>query len=281
METFKNHPFTVGNFHCIAMNDGFEPTPFETVLKGVADDLISQALVARGNLPCDAITFFNCLYIETGQKRILVDAGWGQGTQRRHGVLLESLQADGISPAEIDFLVITHGDVDHIGGILTSENQLTFPNAKVVLLKEAWDFWCNDALVARWPVGLTVFGRTIFPLIRDRVQIIENGQEFLPGLRLIHAPGHRPGHTVIAVESNGEHLYHLADTVGHAILMEHPEWTWTMDARPELAVNDKKSLLQLAADQNARVFGSHLPFPGVGRLIAQGDGWRWEPDNAN
>jgi len=36
-------------------------------------------------------------------------------------------------------------------------------------------------------------------------------------------------------------------------------------------------LLSMAVEQQALVFGSHLPFPGVGRVVPQGAGWLWQP----
>jgi len=69
----------------------------------------------------------------------------------------------------------------------------------------------------------------------------------------------------------------LADAVGHPILMEHPEWRWKFDTSPEQAKADRQRLLDRAADQQALVFGAHLPFPDLGHVVRQGEGWRWQP----
>lgn len=123
-----------------------------------------------------------------------------------NGALLEHLQAEGISPTAIDTIIITHGDIDHIGGIATPENQLVFQNASYILLKEARDFWSNAAVVARWPEFLTVFGRKTLPLIQQWVKVTQAGVEFWPGFQLILAPGHRLGHNVLSITSSGEHF---------------------------------------------------------------------------
>jgi glyoxylase-like metal-dependent hydrolase (beta-lactamase superfamily II) len=190
------------------------------------------------------------------------------------------LKGAAISPPDIDTIIITHGDIDHIGGLATQDQQLIFPNARYILLKEAWDFWSNEALVAKWPPFLTVFGRTVFPLIRERIQVVESGEEFLPGFELFSAPGHRPGHSIIKATSAGQVLLHIADSVGHPLLMKHPYWPWYADARDEQAAKDKAQVLNQAATEKALVFGSHLPFPGVGRVEPFGDGWRWRPIEA-
>jgi len=272
-----NYHFRVGAIECVALSDGSEVTPAEDVVRGIPSEQWRQALVERGYSPTEATVYFNCLYIQAGQHRILVDAGWGQGGERRTGTLLDRLQDEDIAPADIDTLIITHFDADHVGGIVTADNQLTFPNAGYVLLQDAWDFWSNEAIVAKWPPFLTANARKVLPLLQGRVQVVEPGAEFLPGFQLIPAPGHRPGHTAIAMASAGQTLFHLADVAGHPVLMEHPAWPWAFDAHPDQAEKDKALILDQAAARHALVFGSHLPFPGVGHVAPQGDGWRWQP----
>jgi len=277
MTTTQNYHFKVGSINCVAICDGTEIVPIESVFKDAPPEQVNKALLEGGYPTNESTVYFNCLYIQAGQQRILVDAGWGKGVQRRGGELPERLQDEGITPADIDTIIITHGDIDHIGGILTEDNHLAFPNAGYIILKEAWDFWTNQALIARWPEFLTYFGRKTLPLIRERVKVVEAGVEFLPGFQLIPASGHRPGHAALAVASSGEYFIHLADTVGHPILMEHPEWHWYADFAFEQAEKDKFHVLNQAVAQHALVFGSHLPFPGVGRVTPLGAEWRWQP----
>ncbi len=277
MTLTENYHFKVGAINCVAICDGVEVVAIDSVIKDAPAEQVKKALLEGGYPANESTVYFNCLFMQAGQQRILVDAGWGKGVQRRGGALPERLQDEGITPADIDLIIITHGDIDHIGGILTQDNQLAFPSAGYIMLKEAWDFWTNQALVARWPEFLTYFGRKTLPLIRERVRVVEAGVEFLPGFQLIPASGHRPGHAALAVTSAGEYFIHLADTVGHPILMEHPEWHWYADFEFEQAEKDKFHLLNQAVAQHALAFGPHLPFPGVGRVTPLGVEWRWQP----
>jgi glyoxylase-like metal-dependent hydrolase (beta-lactamase superfamily II) len=302
MNRTKNYHFQVGNLKCIAISDWTEIFPVETIVKDVSPEQLRQALLEGGYSQTENTIYYNCLYIQTDQHRILIDTGMGKDTQQqakalldflqatqspstsavpalrpRDGALLDRLQAEGITSAEIDLVIITHGDGDHIGGIANSDHQLVFPKATFVLSKEAWDFWFNEALVAQWPAFLTAHGRRIFPLIKSRIKVVEPGDEFLPGFQAISAPGHRPGHTALAITSAGKHLLHVADTVGHPILVEHPSWHGYADSRHDQAEKDRVQLLSQAVSQQALVFGSHLPFPGVGHIIPRGEGWRWQP----
>jgi glyoxylase-like metal-dependent hydrolase (beta-lactamase superfamily II) len=277
LNTNTAYPFKLGSMNAIAISDGSETVPIESVVKDVPGDLLRQALLEAGRSPTEAVVYFNCLYLQNGSHKILVDAGWGSGTQRRDGALLAQLQAEGIAPEDIDTIILTHGDVDHIGGILNRGNQLVFPNASYILLKEAWDFWSNEAIVSRWPEFLTVFSRKTLPLIRERIQVVEGGVEFLPGMRLAAAPGHRLGHTIVEIHSSGQHLIHLADCVGDELFFEHPGWHWYADFKPDQAEKNLAAVLERAADLQALVFGSHLPFPGLGRVAVEAGSWRWTP----
>jgi len=277
MLTKPNYHFTVGSLNCIAIDDGSETVPAESAVRDLPLEQWSRALTERGYSSIESVIYYNCLYIHTGSQHILVDTGWGQGTQYQDGALLEQLQAEGIALASIDRIILTHEDIDHIGGILNAGGGLVFPNAEYILPKDAWEFWNDTPLVARWPEDLTVFGRMILPHIRDRVRVVETGEEFLPGFQLFSAPGHRPGHAVLAISSGGERLLHLADLVGHPVLMEHPSWRWAYDYRTDQAEQDKRQILDRACREQALVFASHLPFPGLGRVAVEGDGWRWLP----
>jgi glyoxylase-like metal-dependent hydrolase (beta-lactamase superfamily II) len=264
-----------------AIAGGAETVPAASIVSEVPLEQWNQALLEYGYSTADSLVDFNCLYIETRLSRILVDAGWGHGTQRRDGALLGRLQAEGLTPADIDCLIITHGDGDHVGGILNADNQPVFHNATYLLLREAWDFWTSEDILAKLPEYLTGFGRHTLPLIRSRIKVVESGDEFLPGFQLLAAPGHRPGHAALAVTSAGEHLLHMADAVGHPILMEHPAWHWAFDTQPDQAEKDKRQLLDWAVSRQTLVFGAHLPFPGVGRATPQGEGWRWEAQTSS
>ena len=169
MTTTQNYHFMVGSINCVAICDGTEVVPIETVFKDAPAELVKKALLEGGYPTEESTVYFNCLFMQAGPQRILIDAGWGKGVGRRGGELPERLQEEGISPADIDTMILTHGDIDHIGGILTGDNQLAFPNAGYIMLKEAWDFWTNQALIARWPEFLTYFGRKVLPVMRERV----------------------------------------------------------------------------------------------------------------
>jgi glyoxylase-like metal-dependent hydrolase (beta-lactamase superfamily II) len=270
--------FNVGTLECIAVNDGVETVPITDLTADASKEQLAQAFAERGFSATDLTINFNCLFIHTAEHRVLVDTGWGRGTQRRDGKLLQNLHAEGITPQDIDRIILTHADGDHIGGLVDTEGKPVFANARYIVWKGMWSFWTSEAILAKLPEAFAVFGRKLLPVIKDRTEPVDPETEFLPGFQIVPAPGHRPGgHVALIISSAGEQLIHLADAVGHPILMEHPEWRWKFDTSPEQAKNDRQQLLNRAADQHALTFGAHFPFPGLGHVVRQGEGWRWQP----
>jgi hypothetical protein len=41
-------------------------------------------------------------------------------------------------------------------------------------------------------------------------------------------------------------------------------------------INTRRQLFKQAVDENALVFGSHLPFPALGWVTAKENGWQWQ-----
>jgi len=46
---------------------------------------------------------------------------------------------------------------------------------------------------------------------------------------------------------------------------------------PEEVVATRRRLLNRAAAEKALVLASHFPFPGLDRVVQEGEGWQWRP----
>jgi glyoxylase-like metal-dependent hydrolase (beta-lactamase superfamily II) len=69
--------------------------------------------------------------------------------------------------------------------------------------------------------------------IQDHLDLIDRETEIVPGIHAIPAPGHTPGHMAISISSGQDQVLHIADTVLHPILMEHPDWYRVFDLLAE------------------------------------------------
>jgi glyoxylase-like metal-dependent hydrolase (beta-lactamase superfamily II) len=121
------------------------------------------------------------------------------------------------------------------------------------------------------------FPRKKLPAIRERVQLVEGGEEILPGIQVLEAFGHTQGHMALEIQSQGETLLHFADSALHEIHIEHPDWYAPVDMNPEQMIATRYKLFEQAADSRAKVLVSHFDFPCIGYVLRDGDTWRWRP----
>jgi hypothetical protein len=60
--------------------------------------------------------------------------------------------------------------------------------------------------------------------------------------------------------------------------VEHPEWSASFDVWPEQVVASRRALLAELGESGALVLTCHFAGSGAGRVIREGDGWRWHPE---
>ncbi len=111
--------------------------------------------------------------------------------------MLQGLLSVGIEAEQIDRIVITHADRDHIGGILDEQGAFVYPNAGYVLWQGAWDFWQDEDNVHEWPQEIVASIRGTLSRLEPRVELVGADEEFLPGLQIMPAAGHCHDHVVL------------------------------------------------------------------------------------
>jgi glyoxylase-like metal-dependent hydrolase (beta-lactamase superfamily II) len=119
--------------------------------------------------------------------------------------------------------------------------------------------------------------REAIRLFGDRLRPFEHDTEILPGVRVIDAAGHTPGHSAVLLDSRGERLLCVGDLFYDPLQLSHPEWCTPWDHDTALAVRARRRLLERAADEHLLVHAYHMPFPGLGAIARRGGGYRWEP----
>src|SRR5215213_1404509 len=283
--------FGVGQFECVSVSDGALNYPPESLFPNVPLERVQEALRQLDLPTSQVMTPYTCLYIDTGQHRVLVDTGAGDlGSHAAQvfpgldhstsvtGLLLENLRASGVEPSEIDTVIITHAHPDHVGGTLNDKRVLVFSNAHYLISGEEWAFWNSDDATTKAPPFMVDAARRNLEPLKDRLTLVEDASEAVPGVRAIATPGHTPEHIALSVASDGERLLHISDAVLYPLHLEHPEWTPVFDMLPEQASASKRRIFDLAAEEDALVFAHHLPpFPSVGHVRKGEQGWRWQP----
>lgn len=112
-----------------------------------------------------------------------------------------------------------------------------------------------------------------------RMDLIDREGEIVPGVSAVEAKGHTPGHMAVALASRNEQLLYISDTVLHPLHLEYPNWhTDFYDVDIAQAAASKKRLFDRAAAEEALVLAFHFyPFPSLGHVTSEDEGWRWQP----
>jgi glyoxylase-like metal-dependent hydrolase (beta-lactamase superfamily II) len=248
--------YTVGEIECTIFNDG--------------------TLVTEG-ADMDEVFGLNCILINTGDHRILIDTGCGDGFQSTAGHLVENLEAAGIRCEDIDRIIITHGHIDHAAGCFDSKGKPVFPNARYITSETEWDYWLT-------PPGSNELHNMFFNSarknllpIQDKFQLVKDNAEVLPGIRLIPAPGHTPGNAMVEISSVNNRLLCIGDIIHSQVEFTNPEYLALFDVMPEQAIETKTLILTELAGAGTPVFACHFQFPGLGYIIHQEGVFGWQP----
>jgi N-acyl homoserine lactone hydrolase len=145
-----------------------------------------------------------CYLVRADEGNILIDAGFHPDDIVKMGEKKEDIPAEsylpqqlkniGLSPDDINMVVLTHLNIDHIGWLQS------LPQAEVFVQQEEYRY--------------TMFPHTVYPppfTEKDRFperynfrhvkwNLVDGDQELIPGLSVIFTPGHTAGHQSVMVD---------------------------------------------------------------------------------
>lgn len=223
------------------------------------------ALSAANFIPADMTqNFFTPTVVNTGAEIVLFDTGLAaEGT-------LAALTAAGMTADMVDVVVLTHMHGDHIGGLMGADGVTpTYPNARYVTGSVEHNNWTT--------AGNEGFDKNVKPL-NDKITFLDDGGSPISGITAMAAAGHTPGHMIYMVESNGQRLAITADTANHYVWsLQRPDWEVRFDADKAAAAATRKQVFGMIAADRIPFIGYHMPFPGLGYVEAQGEGFRYVP----
>lgn len=182
---------------------------------------VSRTGVRIYRIPCEAFPGFivYChLLLEAGPPT-LVDTGSGYGPSTKQLLAgLESVRTDfseAIQLADIRRIIITHGHIDHFGGLSQIREQveaevavhpldrrvLTHYEERVIVATKSLRFYLQQAGV---PAEMQQVLIEIYQFSKKHVRSVAVDRELrdgdeLDGLRFLHTPGHCPGQLCIGV----------------------------------------------------------------------------------
>lgn len=227
------------------------------------DEETFNGVSADAGLSTDAAQFFfTPTLVNNGSELVLFDTGLsGAGT-------VAAIEAAGYTADQVDKVVITHMHGDHIGG-LSTDGTPTYANATYMTGAVEFDAWSGT--------GNENFDGKVAPLA-EQMTMLEDGGSAASGITAMAAFGHTPGHMVYMVEDGGTQLVIGADFANHYVWsLAHPDWEVRFDMDKAAAAATRKRLLDMMAADRTAFVGYHMPWPGIGYVVGNGEGgYRYE-----
>ena len=219
------------------------------------------------------IMSFHGLLVKTRKSIILVDTCIGNNKNRpnipewhmRDGSFIDKINNTGIRVSDINFILCTHLHADHVGWntkLINGRWVPTFPNAKYLFCKEEFSFWEKDrnANHGSWE-------DSIQPIIDSgQVEIVEPNHIIEPGVELLPAFGHSPGHIIVKLSDGIAEAYLIGDVIHHPVQIEHPEWSSNFCWDEFKATKMRKFIIQETCNKNKYIIPAHFPSPSAFQL---------------
>ncbi|MGO8015611.1 MBL fold metallo-hydrolase [Rhizobium leguminosarum] len=266
----------IGRFTVTALTDGYADMPYDYFPGRTAAE-VEQAAVAQFTDRAGGVRFlFNQYLVEDGERRILIDAG-AAGSIGQTGQLPQALAALGLQPDQIDAVIVTHMHQDHMGGLIVGGKN-NYPKAELYIDRRDVTHWTDPVKRSGAPDYLQTSFHMAEEVVRlyPKLQAIDGEREIVRGVSIVDLTGHTPGHIGVRVEDGGQSLIMVSDMIFPVV---HPGATdvfFLFEQDPAAAKAMRDRFFPRAASEGALIAATHMPFPGLGRVVADRGQMRWQ-----
>jgi glyoxylase-like metal-dependent hydrolase (beta-lactamase superfamily II) len=223
--------------------------------------------------------------VESDGKTIIIDTGVGNDKPRAghfdhmHTPYLDLLAESGITPEDVDVVLLTHLHMDHVGWntrLVDDQWVPTFPNATYVLPTADLAFWdpANTGKYDRRGDAFmtNVFADSITPVLQNaKVARWDDGYVVDGNLRIEPAPGHTPGNAVIKLSSRGDQGVFTGDMMHSPIQFALPHLHSCFCEKPLDSMKSRVKTLGWASDEGALIFAGHFGDDKAAEIARDGD----------
>ena len=271
--------WNLGDLTVTALNDGWFQGSLDLVTG--LDKAEAGRLQVAGFRPEQPVVTLNAFLITgAGRKPVLIDTGYGSFGPETMGRVPAALALAGVSPEEVETVLVSHLHPDHVGGLVTKDGRAVYPNAEIVVHATEARHWLPDEALSRAPDAAKPYfegARKALAPYKDRTRQHEGG-EVVSGITALPMPGHTPGHCGFRIVSGDKSLLSFTDVVHlPAIQFKRPEAGVAFDVDGNAARETRKRVLEEAAAEKSFIAGNHLEFPALGYVAREAQGYSFVP----
>jgi len=208
----------------------------------------------------------NCLLVRTPDANILVEAGIGPKLSEkerdiyaydREPGLPDALRSVGLTPDDIDLVILSHLHFDHVGALVCPgrDGELTplLPRARHVVQAtelEAWRHPDPRSKPSYKPENLLLLEQ------QGRLQVVDGDQQLAPGISVRVTGGHTAGHQAIYVQDQEQTVVFTGDFLFMPAFLKI-NWVSGLDLFPLEAMERKAAFLAEAARERQLIWFYH------------------------
>jgi glyoxylase-like metal-dependent hydrolase (beta-lactamase superfamily II) len=228
--------------------------------------------------------------LKTPKLTILIDACGGNNktrpiSPRFHQLntpYLDRLKAAGVTPEQVDYVILTHLHIDHVGWNTKLENGKwvpTFPNAKYLMSRVERDAHDPQRGAKEKPEGVNLpFIDSVQPILdAGLAQLVDGNEKLFDGMELVQIPGHTPGMIALKVHSRGQEALFAGDIAHQPIQIAYPDWSTKYCSDPKQAAASRRKVFDYCAETGSLLLPVHFGWPYCGRITRKGDDYSFVP----
>jgi glyoxylase-like metal-dependent hydrolase (beta-lactamase superfamily II) len=151
----------------------------------------------------------------------------------------------------------------------------TFPKARYLIGRIELAYWQSREALEPGKSNHGAYTDSVLPVIEAGLcETLEDGFDLGDGITLVPMPGHTPGQMGLCLDCGaGKQAFFCGDAIHSPLQVFHPEWASAFCFDRDMAIRQRRILLDHAADADALIVPAHIRQAHGMRIERRGSGY--------